>query len=122
MVSYRKIPSHQFAQLGGNLVLSGEGNFVIGERIKDIGGAFRLTFQNLDYQTFMNLSAGGAWREQLKTLISDYVGAGLEAHIDLELKKEEVPAWRLGRHALGRDVWSRSRRIGENQTVNTGIS
>ena len=121
VVSYRKIPQHQFACLGQQMMLGSEGKFVIGERIKDIGGAFRLVFEDLDFDTFMNLSPGGPWRKQLEALVGDYASDTLESHIRLVLRREDVPAWRLGSRSLGRNVWLRSGPITQDQTVDTGV-
>lgn len=121
VVSYRAIPSEQFAKLGANIVLGAEGSFVMGKNIKDIGGAFRLVFEDLDYDTFQNLSPGGAWRTEVETLVGDYTRGQLDANIRLILRRDEVPAWRLGGRQLGRNVWLRSGPVSLDQAVDAGV-
>lgn len=118
---YRAIPDTQFAKLGVNIALGSQGNFLAGRTIKDIGGAFRLTFRDLDYATFMRLSPGGEWRTLLRALVLDYARGQLECLVRLELNPEDVPAMAMGKARLGLDTWALSGPPDHPEVVDTGV-
>ena len=118
---YRPIPSDQYAILGKGVLLGSEGNFLAGARIKDIGGGFRLFFRNLNYQQFMNLLPDGAWREQLATLVRDFTRNELECFVQVELRAEDIPVWRLGERRLGMNLWLKSEPATTPAVIDAGV-
>lgn len=99
----------QNAQLGSG--------FILGDRVWDIGGKFRITLGPLDYQQMLSYCP---WNEKLKRLFQlarSYVGPQLEFDIQLELYAAEIPLLQLeGSQALGANSWLLSARPTENST------
>ncbi len=97
----------QNAQLGSG--------FILGDRVWDIGGKFRVTLGPLDYQQMLSYCP---WNEKLKRLCQltkSYVGPQLEFDIQLELLAAEIPPLQLGSlQALGANSWLYSSRPTEN--------
>jgi len=97
----------QNAQLGSG--------FILGDRVWDIGGKFRVTLGPLDYQQMLSYCP---WNEKLKRLFQltkAYVGPQLEFDIQLELHAAEIPPLQLGSlQALGTNSWLYSSRPTQN--------
>ena len=117
---FRPIPDDQFAILGAGLQIGAQGNFLAGSRIKDVAGGFRLFFRNLTYDQFMNLLPDGAWRHSLMQLVRDFTRNELTCFVQLEIRPEEIPTWRLGDRRLGMNLWLTSTTPEEAMVIDTG--
>ena len=121
VAQFRDIPSEQHAVLGRNIRIGAEGSFLVGRRIKDIAGGVRLTFRDLDYETYMRLLPGGSWRGEIADLVKDFTRGRADALIKLELRGDQVPDWQLGQRQLGMNLWLKSRPMAEPVTVSAGV-
>jgi len=101
----RIIPSSQRPKLGKGLRLGEQGNLLTGKTIMDPCGGIRLSFKSLNYEAYMNLLPGGSWREPLATLVGDFTRNERDCMVSLELRADQVPAWRLGDRGSSRDMW-----------------
>lgn len=79
---------------------------VVGRRVWDIQGRFRLRLGPLGYEEFVRLMPQGDKFRPLSQLTRLYVGAEFDFDIQPVLKKEEVPMCRLGKAAGGRLGWN----------------
>ncbi|HMK85285.1 MAG TPA: type VI secretion system baseplate subunit TssG, partial [Steroidobacteraceae bacterium] len=68
---------------------------VVGARVWDVQGSFRVTLGPLDYPQFLRFLPGAADMEQLASLTRTYVGPQLDFDVQLTLKGSEVPALAL---------------------------
>jgi type VI secretion system protein ImpH len=69
---------------------------VLGTRVWDVQGSFRVTLGPLDYAQFRGFMPDAAHMAQLAALTRSYVGPALEFDVQLTLKGSEVPALVLG--------------------------
>jgi len=102
------IPEHQRARLDshGGLSLGSKGSFLIGSRIRDINGKFRIRIAQLDYATYMDFLPGGEAFEQLNTLVNTYTESQWAIGLQLELRADEIPQTKLdGSCRLGANGW-----------------
>jgi type VI secretion system protein ImpH len=65
---------------------------VLGTRVWDVQGSFRVTLGPLDYAQFQGFIPGAADMAQLAGLTRTYVGPALSFDVQLTLKGSEVPA------------------------------
>jgi type VI secretion system protein ImpH len=65
---------------------------VLGTRVWDVQGSFRVTLGPLDYQQFHGFMPGALHMAQLASLTRTYVGPALNFDVQLTLKGAEVPA------------------------------
>jgi type VI secretion system protein ImpH len=77
---------------------------VLGKTVWDVQHKFRIVIGPLSWERFANLLPDGQPLAQLRALVRQYVGFEFAWDLRLILKRDEVPAWRLG--------GSRDRRIG----------
>lgn len=97
-------PAHAYCRLGDNAV--------IGERVWDVAGTFRIVLGPLRYHQFADFLPDGRALRQLAALVKLYAGPGLGFDVQLILLAEQVPELRLG-HAgetaprLGWNTWLR---------------
>ncbi len=120
---WRPVPPGQFASLGqANVRIGAAGDFIAGSRIKDVAGGFRLLFRDLDYQSYMKLLPGGAWRETLTRMTAGYTKDRWECLVQLELRAADIPKWTLGERRLGLDMWLQSRPMTEPARVDAGAA
>lgn len=87
---------------------------VLGESVWDVQHKFRIVIGPLEWEDFASLLPGG-WRlDPLQALVRQYVGFEFNWDLRLILRREEVPAWQLGREPgtglLGRTSWMNGRR------------
>lgn len=98
----------QKCRLGvGNAAL-GE-DWVLGDRVPDAAGKFRLWLGPLTIDAYRDFLPGQPSRRRLADLVDATVRAPLEYELVLVLRDDQVPAWQLGAGtALGRDSWLHS--------------
>ncbi|MCA9195430.1 MAG: type VI secretion system baseplate subunit TssG [Planctomycetales bacterium] len=85
-------------------------SFILGERIWDISGKFRIRIGPLNYAQFAGFLPGSRPLIELAQLIQFYVGMQYEFDIQLVLQAAQVPQSRLGQYSrLGFDSWLISR-------------
>ncbi len=93
-------PNGNYSQLGVNTVL--------GTRIFDVQGAFRVRLGPLDYPEFADLLPGSPLMRQVADLTRLYVGPSLAFDIQLSIRRDVVPQCRLDRKTppmLGLNSW-----------------
>jgi len=83
------------------------GSAVIGERVPDVAGMFRLTLGPLDLSRFEGFLPGGALARRLDYLVRLYLPDFLHYEVKLLLPRTDVPPLRLGdrRVRLGLNTW-----------------
>jgi type VI secretion system protein ImpH len=89
-------------------------DLIMGDRITDVAGKFRLRIGPLSLAQFRELSPGGAVFRRLVQMTRLFVGMGLIFDVQLVLRAEEIPRCKLASVAdvgprLGRDAWMKSR-------------
>jgi type VI secretion system protein ImpH len=85
--------------------------FILGDRVWDIGGKFRVTVGPLKYSEMLGLCPWEPSLRRLFQLVKSYVGQHLEFDVQLELEGSEIPSLELGGlHALGVNCWLVSNR------------
>jgi len=85
-------PQGQFMGLGVDAV--------VGERVWDVQGNFRLRIGPLSYEQFARLMPGSEELARLAQLTQLYAGPELEFDVQLTLAKEEVPRLRVGAEGI----------------------
>ncbi len=83
---------------------------VLGARIWDVQGSFRIQLGPLGYAQFQSFMPGAAQMAQLAALARSYVGPALDFDVQLTLKGSEVPACSLSSNPaagarLGWNTW-----------------
>jgi len=80
---------------------------VIGERVPDVAGMFRLTLGPLDLSRFEGFLPGGQLARRLDYLVRLYAPDFLHYDVELLLPRAEVPPLRLGHRSarLGLNTW-----------------
>jgi len=88
-----------------------KGGIVVGRRVRDLQGKFRIRLGPLRYSTFRRLMPGGDMLGPLWQLTRLYVGPDLDFDVQPVLAKEDVPRTKLGKGGsmLGRDSWTGTR-------------
>jgi type VI secretion system protein ImpH len=89
-------------------------NVIVGERVWDVEGLFRVVIGPLTYRQFSDLLPLGRAHRPLRDLTRFYVGIDLDFELQLLLLASEVPQCRLGGDKsdgsrLGWNSWLRSR-------------
>lgn len=74
---------------------------VLGRQLWDVQHKFRIVLGPLSLAQYRSFLPGAEGLRSLKALVRQYVGIEFEWDLQLVLRKEEVPAWRLGRHGAG---------------------
>jgi type VI secretion system protein ImpH len=83
---------------------------VVGTRVWDEQGAFRLVVGPLTLDRFRSLAPDGTTFRSLATMTRMFVDGEFEFDIQLVLLAKEVPSCQLGRGSrMGRDAWIKSR-------------
>lgn len=83
---------------------------ILGTRVWDVQGSFRLTMGPLDYAEYQRLMPGEVDMSQLAALTRSYVGAVLSFDVQLTLKATEIPELRISSREtagarLGWNTW-----------------
>ena len=81
------------AQSGGYATLGVDA--VVGSRVWDVQGSFRVTLGPLDYSQFLEFMPGAAQMGELAAMTRSYVGPALSFDVQLTLEGAEVPPLRL---------------------------
>lgn len=85
---------------------------VLGRQVWDSQNKFRIVIGPLDYQDYCRLLPGGDSMQRLLAWVRNYAGPALDWDVRLILKKEQVPALRLGSYPcaprLGWSTWPMS--------------
>jgi type VI secretion system protein ImpH len=102
VLASRALPEGSFAQLGVSAV--------VGERMWDVQGSFRIRVGPVNYRQFIALMPGGQELAQLVDLTRLFVGPTFSFDMQLTLAKEEVPFLALAREGayvprLGWNTW-----------------
>jgi type VI secretion system protein ImpH len=90
-------------------------NAVVGSRIWDVQGSFRVHLGPLDYEQFFGFMPHGAQMAELAALARSYVGPALSFDVQLTLKANEIPPLKLSTDEqagprLGWNTWMPSAR------------
>jgi len=103
------IPQDQQTRLGtANSTLGGSG-FLLGTSVPDQTGKFRIRIANLSWCRFNDFLPSGDYFGELQTLIKFILHSRLDFDVELRLRPEEIPEWRLGEATecrLGWSVWT----------------
>ena len=91
------LPSTEQTQLGGRC-----GNYaqlgvstIVGARIFDVQGSFRVRLGPLDYEQFLDFMPDGAQMAELSALTRTYAGPALSFDVQLTLRADAIPPLRL---------------------------
>jgi len=91
------------------------GTTLIGRRVWSRQHKFRIVFGPLTLPDYMRLLPGGASFRRLVPIVRNYAGDTLAYDVNLVLKRDEVPAIRLGRQGLlGWTTWLMPRRSADD--------
>ncbi|CAM2067568.1 Type VI secretion system baseplate subunit TssG [Sulfidibacter corallicola] len=120
VAQYRRIPQDQFAIMGQNLTIGREGNFLVGSKIKDIGGTFEVKVKELGYDDYLELLPGGKLRRLMNELLENYTQGQWDTDLTLELRSDQIPQWELGNRSMGRDIWVHCLPMRDNALITTG--
>ena len=107
-----ELPEHQLCRLGESSLTGALGvNTTVGRRVWSCQYKFRLIFGPVSLKDYKRLLPGGMSLERLVAIVRNYIGDELFWDVNLILKKEEVPAIRLGQTGdLGWTTWLLPRR------------
>jgi type VI secretion system protein ImpH len=95
---WMELPEDGRLRLGESINTGGLGTTaIIGEQVWDCQSKFRITFGPLELADYKKLLPGGSGLKQLKAIVQNYIGHELIWDIKLILKKEQVPAMKLGK-------------------------
>lgn len=86
-------------------------NVVVGDRVRDLQGRFRVQLGPLSYERFRRFAPGGDARQPLLRFVRAFVGPEFEFDLQLLLDPDEVPECGLGAAEgtrLGWDTWVRA--------------
>lgn len=74
---------------------------VLGRQVWDVQHKFRIVVGPLTLGQYRTFLPGAAGLRALKALVRQYIGIEFEWDLQLVLRKDEVPAWSLGRPGAG---------------------
>jgi type VI secretion system protein ImpH len=97
------IAESQLARLGRTSSRLGQ-DLVVGRRIFDAGGRFRVVFGPLSARAYRRFAEGDPVR-RAEEMIEALVSEPLEHEIVLWLSEDAAPALRLGSSRVGKDTW-----------------
>lgn len=82
---------------------------VLGGQVWDVAHKFRIVIGPVSLVQYRSFLPGSTGLKALRALVRQYVGFEFAWDVQLILRKEDVPAWSLGKRggggALGRDSW-----------------
>jgi type VI secretion system protein ImpH len=114
------LPEREQTVLGGSRQIPGRYRqlgvtAVLGARIWDVQGSFRIRLGPLDYDQFLDFMPNGAQMAELAALTRTYVGPALSYDVQLTLKAAQIPPLRLSQDRragprLGWNTWFLSER------------
>jgi type VI secretion system protein ImpH len=97
------IADDQLTRLGLGASRLGQ-DLVVGQKVFDAGGRFRVVMGPLGAEAYASFAAGGPVR-RTRELLAALVSEPLEHELWLWLAEEAAPALRLGASRVGRDSW-----------------
>jgi type VI secretion system protein ImpH len=105
------VPAESACRLGGSRARGELGiNVIVGDRVWDCQMKFRLKLGPMTFAEYQRMLPGGSSLARLVAWVKNYIGDALEWDARMILKKEEVPALRLGQVGqLGWSTWLTSR-------------
>jgi type VI secretion system protein ImpH len=90
-------------------------SFVLGSKVWDSQNKFRIVLGPLDHVDYQRMLPGGDSMRRLRAWVRNYAGLVLAWDVQLILKKEDVPALRLGGATrLGWNTWLHSAPLTSN--------
>lgn len=110
--AWLRLPAADYTRLGAGAATAGLGqSALLGARIWTRQDKFRIVFGPLTLKEYERLLPGGLSFHRLIPIVRNYVGDVLIWDVNLILKREEVPAIRLGQSGrLGWTSWLMPRR------------
>ncbi|MEL6107648.1 MAG: type VI secretion system baseplate subunit TssG [Planctomycetota bacterium] len=103
---WTEIPDSYSFQLGANESTSTIGvACTVGSHVWDCGQKFRVKIGPVGWKDFVRMLPGGSSLDRLTALVENYIGHELAWDLNLILRQEETPSWRLGEARLGQTVW-----------------
>lgn len=104
------VPDEQRTRLGTRASQLGE-TMIVGHRVRDVSGKFRLHIGPIGRADFAALLPGQALFEEVVRLVRLLVRDRLSFDLVLHLWRDDAPPWRLGAHApdairLGYNAWA----------------
>jgi type VI secretion system protein ImpH len=91
---------------------------VLGKQVWDVAHKFRIVIGPLTLAQYQSLLPGSTGLKSLRALVRQYVGFEFAWDVQLILRKDDVPAWSLGRGqnigGLGRSSWFNQRKRGRD--------
>ncbi|EDP61188.1 hypothetical protein BAL199_09415 [alpha proteobacterium BAL199] len=82
------------------------GDWVLGERVPDVMGKFRLWIGPVGLEGYRGFLPGRPNRQRLASLVDATIRSQLEYEVVLVVREDEVAPWRLGQSGeLGYDAW-----------------
>jgi type VI secretion system protein ImpH len=101
--------------LGQNCALGS--SFILGERVWDVSGKFRIRIGPLDLQEFESLLPGERKLVEVAQIVQLYAGNQFDFDIQLELSSQAVPSCKLGESSrLGYNTWLFAKQPTENKS------
>ena len=112
---WMRLPEDAHSRIGLRNAPVGLGqNAVIGAKVWDCQTRFRIEIGPLSLEQYERFLPGGESMKRLRDWVLNYVGYELSCEMHLVLKKEEVPAVKLGGSgALGWTSWLGPRKVDE---------
>jgi type VI secretion system protein ImpH len=99
------IPEDQQTRLGtANCTLGTD--FLLGSSMPDQTGKFRIRIANLSWRRFNDFLPSGNLLGELRTLVNFVLRSRLDFDVELRLRSEEIPEWRLEESNECRLGWS----------------
>jgi type VI secretion system protein ImpH len=87
---------------------------VLGKQVWDVQHKFRIVIGPVGLDRYCDFLPGAQGLRSLKSLVRQYLGFEFAWDLQVILRKEDVPAWSLGKSpvagALGRSSWMNQRR------------
>jgi type VI secretion system protein ImpH len=100
-----EIPEDQRARLGRQSMTLGR-DFVIGRRVFDRSGKFRIILGPVDYDTYETFLPGAAASHRLDVAVRAVLTSPLAYEIELRVRASDRARFQLGRNRLGWDAWA----------------
>ena len=86
----------------------------LGSHVWDCQQKFRVTIGPVGWDDFARLLPGGDSLKRLTAMVKHYIGEELLWDLNLVLKREETPSWKLGEAKLGQTMWMDSGGVTED--------
>lgn len=77
----------------------------LGSHVWDCQQKFRITIGPVGWDDFERMLPGGESLRRLSAMVKNYIGDELLWDLNLVLRRDETPSWRLGEGKLGQTMW-----------------